>query len=612
MAVYYLNGTRFKHAIVAGTQAVITHQQAINDINVYPVADKDTGTNMAITFKAIAKAAQGLRSPSLGTVAKTIATTALMNARGNSGTIVAQFFHALSKELEGKLRISIEQFSKSVDVAVDSVRKTLINPAEGTILSVMQDWANFMKAHHHRHRRFDTLIPKSLEIINTSLKATRHKLAILEKSGVVDAGAQGFTYFMQGVVQYIQDGAARYRQKFSRKKQRQASAIVNSVRYDLEDHQHDAEIDFQYCTECVIEGPHVKLDTIRDLIGAWGNSNIVIGDDGLVKLHLHTNGPDLLFNQLNQHGRLVKTKVDDMWHQYRTSHGIKSNHDIALITDTSACLPQEFIVKHNVYRVPMQISFDDETYTDTITIHVKDFYKRLASKNEFVKTSQPTPADFLRVFQQARQHASCAVAIFVSSGLSGTVRAARLATELMPDFPIHIIDSKTIASSLGLVVQAAAKAIDAGLSIGAVVERAEQASKQNYIYASQQTLDYFIRGGRISKSMGKFAKFFNILPILGVDQLGKPVKAGFTFGVRANRKRAINAIIKHARSMQQPKFLIAEAHAHTTAEKIARQLEQQFNCESIDIVDAMPALGAHAGPGTISISCIDDYSPQGD
>jgi dihydroxyacetone kinase-like predicted kinase len=204
MKISYLDGPRLYNAFLVGGNEVIKDQKYLNKINVFPVPDADTGTNLASTMRSIAEGA--VPNPSAHKTLHSIADMALSGTRGNSGMIFAQFVHGISEEIKNVKRISTTSFSEIVKKAVQHAYKSVISPVEGTMLTVMKDWAEAVYQQRTHMRDFVDLLSYSLQVTKKSLIKTRNKLPVLAKAGVVDAGAKGFVDFLEGITNFIKRG----------------------------------------------------------------------------------------------------------------------------------------------------------------------------------------------------------------------------------------------------------------------------------------------------------------------------------------------------------------------------------------------------------------------
>jgi len=259
--IKYLNGIRFKRFIINSAQRINQMEQYLNDINIFPVADGDTGTNMVATMNSIVKGIKKCKESSFAKISSVIADSALTGARGNSGAILAQFFQGLADATRGKVRLSTEAFASAAVKAAEQARKAISHPQEGTIITVMKTWANYLTEHAPYTPDFAELFKKSLSKAKDSLAKTPDKLLILKKAGVVDAGAQGFVNILEGIVNFIEYGKVKSLKAI-------ASTTDKMRNFNLD--KVDSGINFQFCTECLLEGIDLDLKTIKQKLSFWG------------------------------------------------------------------------------------------------------------------------------------------------------------------------------------------------------------------------------------------------------------------------------------------------------------------------------------------------------
>src|SRR6266542_262428 len=207
IAVAYLDGRRLARAVIAGSRFVGERAEPLNKINVFPVPDGDTGTNVASTLQKVAAGIARVRQRHVREMSKSLADEAVGGARGNSGAILAQFFCGFSEGLPDRPRITSRDFGKAVVRAGESAWSAIARPVEGTILSVMRDWSNHVAKRAEDVEDFAELLPESLSEAQRSLDNTPKQMKVLAKAGVVDAGAQGFVYLLEGIVRYLREAA---------------------------------------------------------------------------------------------------------------------------------------------------------------------------------------------------------------------------------------------------------------------------------------------------------------------------------------------------------------------------------------------------------------------
>jgi dihydroxyacetone kinase-like predicted kinase len=249
-----INGKNLYYLFLAGAQNIISHQSDLNKINVFPVADADTGTNLASTIRSIIGNTKPNDSYKL--TADALASAALIGARGNSGVIFAQFLYGLSTETENVQEITIDHFADSVRKSVAYVYDSVANPKEGTMLTVIREWADYIWINHNSTEDFTSLMVKSLEVAQKSLFETTAKLSALLKAHVVDAGAKGFVLFLEGIIEFITTG--NLRNLFGIKNE------TVDMRFSDADIDHDS-FTYRFCTEALIRGENIDKVALRSL-----------------------------------------------------------------------------------------------------------------------------------------------------------------------------------------------------------------------------------------------------------------------------------------------------------------------------------------------------------
>lgn len=613
MTITHLDGNCFRDLALSGAYDVINSQEQLNKINVFPVPDGDTGSNMAAAFESIARDLLKANDSSLHIIAKRTAEAALNGSRGNSGAILTQFFYGLQEKIGERNHIATNDFAEIVLFAAQSARNAISNPIEGTIITVMRDWATWVSNNEHRFQDFTSLFSESLHAARESLLSTPQKLAILSDNHVVDAGAQGFFNFLQGATEYLKTQKVPSFQFQevdinNRITENEVETVVLDTHHQdvhLTPHAtHGGDLNHQFCTECIIHGQNLDLAAIKQKLGNWGDSMVVVGGGHRVKIHIHTNAPNKVFREANQFGEVLETKADDMWAQYRTNIGWYLNKQIALITDSACNMPQEFFVKHNIIVIPLQVIINNQPYLDRVNINLSKFLALLVDEKNKVSTSQASPADIKTSLNKALSQSPTAIGIFLSEKLSGSYQAICNVAQRFEDEELYIYNSKNVSGGIGLIVAEAAKAIQLGKPLSSIKKLIADSIYNTHTFVSFTSLKYAIRGGRVSRSSGFIASLLRILPVLRLDKEGKPEKMGLAFGRNHSRKRIVNAALKCAKRYKFVEMIVSHADALADAQKIAAMLKKKFPYNTIEVVETTPLLAAHTGPGTIAVSVL--------
>lgn len=599
--ILYLDGYRFRRAVLAGARQLIGRQAHLDQINVFPVADSDTGTNMAATMRQVAAQAEGVHTPALHVVCTAVADAALMGARGNSGAILAQFFQGLAEGLAGHRRAGAGVFAAAVAQAGAWARDAVAHPREGTILSVVQAWAAAVEAAGQHTPDFAELLRRTLPAARTALARTPEQLDVLREAGVVDAGAQGFVYLLEGIATLVTTGRLDHEDEVP------LPALLEAAHVDLDP---DA-IRYRYCTECLVSGDGLDRAALREAVDDLGDSIVVAGSSRKVRLHLHTDTPEVAFTRLAAYGVVTARKADDMRQQHVTAFGADAAAGtVAIVTDTGCDLPDALLERHQIYRIPLRVRFGDEEFIDRVTITPDAFYARLATDPNHPKTSQPTPADFRAAYERVLRTHAGALSIHVPGRLSGTLQGAHRAAAQAPG-AVDVIDGRSVSVGLGLVVLEAARAAEAGLDAAAVRARVDEALANMRTIFTLETMDYVVRGGRMSRLKGVVARFTRLRPILTFDADGSlQMVDRALFGASA-RKKVLARVVAEASGLRDLRVAIAHAAAPETAQWYADQIRACLDPVDLFVTEIAPALGVHGGPGAAGIAFIGTPEAQG-
>jgi DegV family protein with EDD domain len=599
-AIPVLSREALRQCVIAGARRVIAHREHLNEINVFPVPDRDTGTNLAATMRAVI-AGLGRPLPSLGAVSATLAASALAGAQGNSGVILAQFFQGLREGMGDGVHLTADRFATAMHHAATRARQALAQPREGTILTVMSDVAEHLgSCCRERAHDFRSLVDEGLRVARRSLAETPQRLAALRHAGVVDAGALGFVHFLEGIRDHLFHETtpleAERPDKASREEKPQAL-------------QSDEPLDFRYCAEAVVRGARHRPDLLQTQLSALGDSVVVAGTETLLHAHVHTNVPAVVLEMLADAGALESTKVDDMWTHLvpapTPAGGDRSG--VAVVTDSVCDLPIGFLTARRIQVVPFRVAFGDDTVVDGVDITPRRFYALLRASTSLPTTSQPSPAEFERLYRLLARRFSSIVSVHLSSEISGTLDSARrAAAEISGEtgVPIEVADSRTASAGEACVVWAVARAAERGLDASACGRVARAASESCFLFVYVPTVRYFVLGGRLSPLQGRVAQVLGLLPVLTMRE-GRVAAAGKVLGRRAGIRNVLRRVLRAARSAEAPLFVVSHSEAPRLAAHYERALRRQHPRAEVLIAHAGPALGAHSGPGGAVIAVLD-------
>jgi len=596
--VKLLDGRSFYYAFLAGAQRIFENQSLLNKINVFPVADADTGTNLASTMRSIVDSP--IPTNNVKMAATALADAALVGARGNSGIIFAQFLYGFGNEIENEENLTVENFSRSITKAVTYAYEAIANPVEGTMISVIREWAEFINTMKELIDDFVELLIKAFQVAKDSLADTTRQMEVLAKANVVDAGAKGFVLFLEGMIDFFQN-----RQTI----RRLAIPMNDMILEDVQTDSHE-EITHRYCCEALLAldlHPGETKETLRNAISEMGDSLVVAGSEKRLRIHIHSDNPIKLFEAISKKSSITYQKVDDMIMQQEMSHHRK--FPIALVTDSTCDIPQEILEKYQISMIPLTLQVGASVYLDRTTIESEQFYNLLETSPVYPTTSQPSYKDFINKYSYLSSHYESTIGIHMSKQLSGTFsnsqRAAKAVSE-QSGKKISVLNSNRLSSALGLTVLRAAEAIEEGKSHSEIVSEVESWNDKNHILVSAKTVKYLVKSGRLSHSKGVMGKLLGVNPIISVNNEGKAI----TFGKAYSEKGSMKLLMKEASKLLEKGMIWGYSISHIrnpeTADWYASQMETLTGKKPLFINDCSPVLGVHGGPGTVVLSIMED------
>jgi DAK2 domain fusion protein YloV len=325
------DGQTLREMFASGTAWLEKSAPDINAINVFPVPDGDTGTNMVLTMKFALEEAKLNSDNRVSSVAKSMAHGALMGARGNSGVILSQFWRGLAKGLEGKTHFNGQDFAKALAGASQAAYKGIVNPVEGTILTVLKDASKAAQEAVKGDGNLVSVLEAAVTAAQESVARTPNLLPVLREAGVVDAGGQGLYVLLEGALQYLKGEAHRIQYRKPRLVVAETEPVPRAVQMPTQ-----LETPHGYCTNFILEGQNLNLGKIEKDLKRKGQSLIVTGDDTLVRVHIHSFEPGEILRYATKLGKLHQITINNMDDQYAEFIKMQKERmpqvDIALIT----------------------------------------------------------------------------------------------------------------------------------------------------------------------------------------------------------------------------------------------------------------------------------------
>ncbi len=424
-----IDGQDLKRLFISGSNNLYNHYPEVDALNVFPVPDGDTGMNMNLTMTSGSKEIQNRSDKNVYDIAKTFSRGLLMGARGNSGVITSQIFRGFSIGLEGKDEINAVDFSNALQKGVEVAYKAVIRPVEGTILTVVKDSSQYLANHVKEGMSFEKAFELLLKEAKESLKRTPDLLPILKEVGVVDSGGTGLIYIFEGMAAAI-DGEIIERNEAT-STDADNPIVAAGAAMDEEE--------FGYCTEFIMSlGPDSVKKPFNEkrfttIVGSHGNSLVVVHDDDIVKVHVHTLNPGNVLNYAQQFGEFLKIKIENMTEQHHAlANGAQVEEHVDLVPE-----PEEKEEKEKFGMIAVSAGEGiSEVFTE---IGVKQIVTG-------GQTMNPSAEDFLQAIK-----ATNAKNVFIFPNNSNILLAATQAKDMNEDTDIqniYVIPSKTIPQGI--------------------------------------------------------------------------------------------------------------------------------------------------------------------
>lgn len=412
--------------IISGANNLFNNKQEVDELNVFPVPDGDTGTNMSLTATAIATALLESPTASATKAADKMQFAALRGARGNSGVILSQIFRGIAKSIKGKDEISPSELAQALDAGSAAAYKAVMKPTEGTILTVARESATGAILCESDHAT--DVIRAAVDRGAKALANTPKQLAALAQAGVVDAGGRGWMCVLEGMLAYLETGTVTERSEV-------LEIPAPKAPSKAQENLSTDDITFQYCTEFLIQKSDAQkdADTFRDTIAPKGDCMIVIDDGEIVKVHIHTNHPGFVIEEAIKLGELINLKIDNMKHQHR-----------AILDSSPKPVKVEVEMKKPI--ISKKAPQSEKDYGFVAVCAGKGLSKVLKDLDvdkviEGGQTMNPSTDDVLKAI--AKVHAKT---VFVFPNNKNIIMAAEQAAQICEDKKVIVIPSKDFPS----------------------------------------------------------------------------------------------------------------------------------------------------------------------
>ena len=595
--LHKIDGGLFGRLVTAGARWVCAHREELNRINVFPVVDGDTWTNMAATLRAVAMAVQKSGGVQLPATAKAAAEGCLMGARGNSGMILCHVFSSLSAGIGEQESLEPRELVRILRTAAADLYRAIETPVEGTILTVLRD--STAKAELDECADVEHLISVLVREARIALERTPDQLEALKRAQVVDSGALGYVYFVEGMLREVQG------QPLPSMGEEVSTATARAK-------VHEESPAYRYCTEVVIESRSpLTTGRLRNLFRSHGDSLIPLLTGRLAKIHIHTNEPQEVFALAGTLGQVVKTKVEDMRSQ---SHGMFHEEEAVaagvrirtrIVTDSTCDLPNEVLSQLGVPSVPLLVRFGDEQMRDRADILPDEFIHRLTTSSVHPSTSAPSPEDFSQAYNRLDpllEPDGEILCLHISNKLSGTSSAAKMAGDRRASGPrVLLYDASFASAPFGLLVLKAVELSRKGHTAAEIMAELDRMKPNTNILFVLDTLEYMKRGGRISWGQAFLGNLLDLKPILKFED-GKMVAHAKSRGREKARARVLDDLQKTIPKDRPVRFMLVHSGRPDLLVPVEKFLQKNFQVKELLSCAAGAVISTHTGPGAWGVA----------
>ena len=442
-----IDGKKFRDMFVSGANNLQNNKDLVDKLNVFPVPDGDTGTNMSLTISYAIKELAKVQNDNVTDIGKALSKGSLMGARGNSGVILSQIIRGIAKSVEGKENLNVVDLANAFKNGSDTAYKAVIKPIEGTILTVVRESGEYAEKIAQEDMDMIEFLELVVEKANESLNKTPELLKALKEAGVVDSGGKGLVLIYEGMLSSLKGNNIELVE----------GGISSDTNVSVEQNISTEDIKFQYCTEFILETNKVDDLTVRERFMKYGDSLAVVGDEGVIKVHVHTNDPGLAIQEALSYGQLLTIKVENM----------KLQHENTLVGDTDEIAQS---VEEKEY------GFIATSMGEGLAKIFKDFGVDYIIEGG--QTMNPSTEDFMKAIDSIN-----AKNIFIFPNNSNIIMAANQAKELS-DKNIIVIPTKNTPQGFTALVN---------FNADASVEENEQALMESLTMVKSGQVTFAVR-----------------------------------------------------------------------------------------------------------------------
>jgi len=585
----YLTQNELKRMFLLSFERIEEKKDEINKINVFPVPDQDTGTNLAKTLEGIKKEIENKEFKDLEEISKAALEGALISAQGNAGVIYVGFLAGFLPKLN-KNPVDAKKLAEAFEEGRKRAWKSMVNPKEGTILDVIDATAEAFKKEAEKEKDIVKIFEKVIERAKEALLATREKMEIFKKANVVDAGGLGFLMILESYLDAL---------KPERKKEEKKEKPSEEIRRFIQVLSNRFEI------VALILNPKFSEEKVREKLKKLGNCLDIVQVGQKMKIHIHTDYPDEVRNVLRGVGKIENLRIEDMTKEVVGEPSLRKV-SIGIVTEDVASILPKILERYQI-----ELAFTKFEWPELEKIEGENIYQKIKKAYEIgietrPRTSQPTPKSYFDAFKKQLQKFDKVLCLTLSSKISGCYNSAIQAREMLTENEkerVYVFDTLHVAASQALFVLKAIELIQEQREIEEIVEELKKLIPKTHMYVifADPKGPAFI--GRITKSQEKWIrriKKIGIQPIIKIKE-GVLVKGGMVFAKdepEALFKKISKESEKERKSGKKIRVIINHADNLEGAKKLKEKLKE-IGAEVSFISEGPPIVCAVTGPGTL-------------
>jgi uncharacterized protein len=579
----------FKKMMIAAAKKIVAHQEEINRINVFPVADKDTGYNLAATLLGVEGTIYPKSYSTFRELTQDIKTAAMINARGNAGMIYTGYVVEVLDRIKHLETIDAFHLALAMKKGIKAARLAILEPVEGTILDVIKTAGqkSFELAKIRKEKNIVKVLAEAHKTSQIALKETKEKLQVLKENDVVDAGALGFVKILEAWIESLKGAPLSSENNFSSS----SFAALRQVKEEL-----------KYAKEVVLmfeKTPETDIGNFKKELSLLGDSLEILEVEGRIKLHIHTDRPEAVLDKFRNFPGF-ESRTENL----EVPVEKKGKRALGLVVDEVADLPEDFLRKNDILEVPFTTRFPDGEIIFSKEGIYEKMKQALKAGKPLPTTSAPSFKEFFSVFEKAFEKFEKILVITISSKLSGAYSSARIARSIYkkPEkLDIYVFDCNTAEAAEGLAAVKANELISQGKTTEEIVEILRDFCPKITLVACLSDFRYVVRGGRL-----KLPKVF-VGPVSSIQKIGIRFLVGLKNGKlrffgAALAKDAAGILAKEIdkqRKGRKIRVAIAYAGSREEAEKLESFLRGKTDVEVLFVSPVSPVVATHTGPGAL-------------